>query len=227
MRSTHNGGHDYLPSSAMTAAPRSPTAVIDALNDEGKAPGHVNEGKAPGHVNSSGVVGKEIGEVRFSTVDHSGKGRLMDEKFLSRSDVKSFYDRLGIGQDWQRFYEGAAIRALCDNGKFTTTDAILELGCGTGAFALDLFQHYLPPTAWYLGLDISSTMVDLARERLAGFGRRAQVWLTDGALTFPFRAASFDRWVANYVLDLLPPDDIRQVLAEAHRLLKPRDICAW
>jgi SAM-dependent methyltransferase len=34
-------------------------------------------------------------------------------------------------------------------------------------------------------------------------------------------ASSFDRFVSNYVLDLLSPDDISQVLNEAYRLLKP------
>ncbi|MEZ4870176.1 MAG: class I SAM-dependent methyltransferase [Caldilineaceae bacterium] len=146
---------------------------------------------------------------------------MKSDKFLSRGEAKAFYDRLGLGQDWQSFYEGEAIRDLRDHGDFAAAHSVLELGCGTGAFALDLLQHHLPTTAWYLGLDVSSTMVKLSRQRLARFGPRAQVWLTDGSLAFPLQNAAVDRFVANYVLDLLPPDDIAQVLAEAQRLLKP------
>ena len=45
--------------------------------------------------------------------------------------------------------------------------------------------------------------------------------LVDGSLPLDFAAGAFDRFVASYVLDLLSPDDIRAVLAEAHRLLSP------
>ena len=39
--------------------------------------------------------------------------------------------------------------------------------------------------------------------------------------TSAYPDASFDRFVATYVLDLLSPDDIQIVLEEAHRLLAP------
>jgi ubiquinone/menaquinone biosynthesis C-methylase UbiE len=142
-------------------------------------------------------------------------------RFLTRDEARAFYDRFGSKQDWQRWYEGAAIRELRKYGGFEEAHAVLELGCGTGAFATELLEHDLPTTARYLGMDSSSTMVALARKRLVRFENRAEVFQTDGSLTFAFPDASFDRFVSNYVLDLLSPDDIHQVLAEAYRLLKP------
>ena len=64
-------------------------------------------------------------------------------------------------------------------------------------------------------------MVELSRKRLEPFAERAKIQLTDGSLRLDWPASSFDRFVSNYVLDLLSPDDIRQVIDAAYRLLRP------
>ncbi len=143
------------------------------------------------------------------------------ERFLSHAEARAFYDRFGRKQDWQRFYEGPALRALWGHADFEHAQAVFELGCGTGAFAAELLREHLPPEATYLGVDVSGTMVALARERLAEFGGRAEVRQTGGGLRFDLPEGSCDRFVATYVLDLLPPGDIRLVLDEARRLLRP------
>jgi ubiquinone/menaquinone biosynthesis C-methylase UbiE len=143
---------------------------------------------------------------------------------LSREEVRSFYNRFGAKQDWQRFYEGPAIRDLLAHGAFEKAQALFELGCGTGRFAEELLSGYLPDSATYVCFDLSSTMVTLARNRLAKFGRRVDVRLTDGSLKLPVPVFQFDRFISNYVLDLLPPGDIRVVLQEAHRVLVPNGI---
>jgi trans-aconitate methyltransferase len=87
---------------------------------------------------------------------------------LSREQIKRFYDRFGAKQDWQRFYEGPAIRDLLAHGAFERTHAVFELGCRTGWFAKDLLPRYLQESPTYLCFDLSSTMVILARrDRLA------------------------------------------------------------
>jgi ubiquinone/menaquinone biosynthesis C-methylase UbiE len=145
----------------------------------------------------------------------------MPRRFLTRQEVRAFYDRFGRKQDKQHWYESPATQHLIKHGGFETAMAVFELGCGTGVFAEEILSHSLPKTAHYCGVDISSTMVELSRKRLARFEGRAEVLLTDGALKFALPDASVDRFVMNYVLDLLSPDDIRQVLTEAYRLLKP------
>lgn len=145
----------------------------------------------------------------------------MSRRYLTRDEARTFYNRFGSKQDWQQWYENPATRDLIKHAGFETAIAVFELACGTGAFAEKVLQHSLPASAHYCGVDISVTMVALARQRLARFASRAELLLTDGSLRFALPAASFDRFVANYVLDLLSPDDIRQVLAEAYRLLKP------
>lgn len=144
----------------------------------------------------------------------------MSKRFLDKEEIRAFYDRFGSRQDWQRLYEGVAMRDLLRHGRFDIATSVFELGCGTGAFALVLLQRYLPETASYVGVDISPTMAGLARERLIRFSDRAKVVLSEGSLRFDFQDASFDRFISNYVLDLLSPDDIEKALSEAHRLLR-------
>ncbi|HET6419056.1 MAG TPA: class I SAM-dependent methyltransferase [Geobacteraceae bacterium] len=144
----------------------------------------------------------------------------MSKRFPGKEEIRAFYDRFGSMQDWQRFYEGAAIRDLLRYGRFDIASSVFELGCGTGSFALGLLRRHLPETASYVGVDISSTMARLAGKRLVPFAGRARILHTDGSLRFGFPDGSFDRFVAVYVLDLLSPDEIVQVFGEAYRLLR-------
>jgi SAM-dependent methyltransferase len=138
---------------------------------------------------------------------------------LTRQQAKEFYNRFGKKQDWQSFYEDSPVQALIGNGVFGEAADVLEFGCGTGRFAGMLLEGHLPTNARYLGVDVSETMVALATAWLARFGSRAEVHLTDGSPRLGFGAAAFDRFVSNYVLDLLSLEDIREVLQEAGRLL--------
>jgi len=144
---------------------------------------------------------------------------MMRERYLTAKQAREFYNRMGRRQDWQRFYEGRAIDELLQHGAFDQATAVFELGCGTGALAEELLSHYLPPQASYVGVDISPVMVELSRRRLLPFGERARVFETDGAFEFSRYATRCDRFVAVYVLDLLPPEAIHQLLDQAHTLL--------
>ena len=87
---------------------------------------------------------------------------------LSVEEARVFYDRFGAKQDQQLFYEGPALATLVANAGFAEAQSLFEYGCGTGRFAHELLEHYLPEGCRYLGVDISSTMVRLASERLFG-----------------------------------------------------------
>jgi ubiquinone/menaquinone biosynthesis C-methylase UbiE len=140
---------------------------------------------------------------------------------LSREQARAFYDRFGSKQDWQGFYEDPATRDLVAHADFENAGSVFEFGCGTGRFAETLLEHHLPSSASYLGVDISSTMVELARRRLRRFGERVEVRLTEGEPRFDVKGGGFDRFVSTYVLDLLAFEDIRSAIAEAHRILGP------
>jgi ubiquinone/menaquinone biosynthesis C-methylase UbiE len=140
---------------------------------------------------------------------------------LTREQARRVYDRIGAHQDSQAFYEDRATGLLIEHGEFGSAHRVLELGCGTGRFALRLLAEHLPADAHYRGLDLSPVMVRLAQERLAPFAARAEVVLTDGSPPAAEPTASRDRFVSSYVLDLLSEEDIAAVLREAHRILAP------
>jgi ubiquinone/menaquinone biosynthesis C-methylase UbiE len=141
------------------------------------------------------------------------------ERTLSVDEARAFYDRLGRRQDWQRFFEDPAIETMIAHGGFQSANAVLEFGCGTGRIAEHLLNDLLPSEARYLALDTSPTMIGLARKRLERFGARARVRQTDGSIATGEPDASIDRFVSNYVLDLMSRAQIAALLDEARRVL--------
>jgi ubiquinone/menaquinone biosynthesis C-methylase UbiE len=113
------------------------------------------------------------------------------------------------------------VAALCAHLDLGAAKRVVEFGCGTGRLAAELLEGQLPPDARYLGLDVSATMVELTRGRVARFGDRVEIRQTDGAPRVDAPDASFDRFLSAYVLDLLSEADVAAVLAEAHRVLAP------
>lgn len=143
---------------------------------------------------------------------------------LSREQARRVYDRIGARQDTQAFYEDRATAILIENGEFGTAQRVFEFGCGTGRFAHRLLSKRLPESARYRGVDLSPTMAELARGRLASFGSRAEVVLTDGSPPSAEPGSSCDRFVSNFVLDLLSEQDIAAVVREAHRMLEAQGL---
>jgi ubiquinone/menaquinone biosynthesis C-methylase UbiE len=140
---------------------------------------------------------------------------------LSHAQARKFYDRFGSKQDAQFFYEDSALDDLIAHASFGQANALFELGCGTGRFALSLLARLLPPEATYLGTDLSQTMINLAAQLLLPYRERAKVALSDGSMHFPLPDHCVDRVVSAYVFDLLSEADIRAAVAEAHRILLP------
>ena len=138
---------------------------------------------------------------------------------LSTSEAKRFYDRFGAKQDKQAWYEAPALHDLVSHADLAGARSVFELGCGTGRLAAEILARDLPSSATYRGVDLSETMVGLASERLSRFSDRARVTITAGEPAVPLPSGSIDRFLSTYVLDLLPPDRIKEVLSEAHRAL--------
>lgn len=143
------------------------------------------------------------------------------ERVLDPPAARAYYDRFGRKQDSQGFYEDPALEELIAHARFGDARRVFEFGCGTGKFAARLLDEQLPVSSYYLGVDISPIMVELTQGRLAPYGERTRVELSDGAVRFPLADRSVDRVVATYVLDLLPQADIRRFFSEAHRVLSP------
>ncbi|MEO8828059.1 class I SAM-dependent methyltransferase [Lapillicoccus sp.] len=135
--------------------------------------------------------------------------------------VRKYYDRIGRGQDTQRFYEDPPTDRLRQCAEFETAASLVELCCGTGRFARTLLREQLPAVASYRGFELSGRAAAIAASRLRPWAGRAAVTRIDGDPPLPLDEAAADRFIANYVLDLMPPAQACQWLDEAHRILAP------
>jgi ubiquinone/menaquinone biosynthesis C-methylase UbiE len=142
-------------------------------------------------------------------------------RYLTAEQTRRVYDRIGRVQDLQAVYEHRAIAVLLAHGEFEHAHAVCEVGHGTGALARRLLDDYLPTDARYSGIDLSPRMHELATRRLHPYANRVELRLGNALPHLPHPDASFDRFIAAYVLDLLSPDDIGHTLGEAHRVLVP------
>src|SRR3954468_15500521 len=97
------------------------------------------------------------------------------DRTLTTDEARGCYDRIGVRQDTQRFYEDAALDLLVAHADLGTARRGFEFGCGTGRFAVRLLANVLPPDATYRGIDISPTMVRIASGRRARWAERASV----------------------------------------------------
>jgi SAM-dependent methyltransferase len=150
----------------------------------------------------------------------------MLERFVTHEQARRIYDRIGRWQDTRPLSERRALDALVERAAFERAGAVLELGCGTGRLAARLLAGRLPAGARYRGFDVSPRMVQLARAAVAPWGDRARVDQVSGSVDLPVTAASADRLVSTYVLDLLSPADTARFLAEARRVLRPGGLLA-
>ena len=95
------------------------------------------------------------------------------------------------------------------------TDTVLELGCGTGTTALTL----APGVARYVGTDISSEMIAIAREKAAGGRWPNLTFSVAGSDRSTWPAGPFDAVLAFNVLHLVP--DRARFLEDVATTLQP------
>jgi len=142
-------------------------------------------------------------------------------RYLTPQEAQHFYDRFGLRQDRQAFYEDVALDKLIDHLDLGTARDVFEFGCGTGRLAARILREDLAPEARLAACDISARMVAIATRRLAPFGTRARLWQSGAAPDFTPGSPPFDVILSSYVLDLMPPDGIAAMLGESARCLRP------
>lgn len=95
-------------------------------------------------------------------------------------------------------------------------DRVLELGCGVGRIGREI----APRVAHWEGSDISSNMLGVARERLAGLGNTGFTELHRSSLQ-PLADASFDKAYCVAVFIHMDKEDFYLYLEDMARVLKP------
>ena len=85
---------------------------------------------------------------------------------------------------------------LCDALPAGAAQAVLDVGCGTGAVSLAMAAR-LGPGGHCLGVDIAAAMIDSARQRARDSGLNVDFIVAD-AQRYTFAAASIDRIVSRF-----------------------------
>ena len=121
------------------------------------------------------------------------------------------------------FWERKSNHALVAMINRAHPERILELGAGTGHLLGALVKKY--PLATYRASDLSSAMLKCTAESLKKVqfnieANRVQL-VKEDARHIQQPDNSYDLVVSSYLLDLLPHEQIMQVLKESHRVLKP------
>lgn len=134
----------------------------------------------------------------------------------SSSSVQRQYDRWAPVYDalWGR-YARRTLRVLDAWAAAAPHEAVLDVGCGTGAFEARLLARY--PSQRITGVDLSARMVAVAREKLSGYPSAAFVQAPASAL--PFADGAFDVVVSASVFHYF--EDPHAALGEMQRVLRP------
>jgi ubiquinone/menaquinone biosynthesis C-methylase UbiE len=135
---------------------------------------------------------------------------------LGRPELTNSYDRVIAVMTRERRWR-AQLLALVDP---KPGDTILDVGCGTGTFAIMLKTAC--PTALVVGVDPDETVLGLARDKAAA--ARAEVEWRSGMgdeLSSLLPKGSADKAVSSLVLHQCPMDMKRAILGSIFDALKP------
>ncbi len=140
----------------------------------------------------------------------------------TREQTRTFYDRISRVYDLLAERSEAPIRRL-GLKLFAPVpgETVLEIGFGTGR-GLASFARAVGPEGRVYGIDLSEAMLRrakscLEREGLAG---RAALQCGDAART-PYADATMDAVFMSFTLELFDTPEIRNVLLECSRIMKP------
>jgi demethylmenaquinone methyltransferase/2-methoxy-6-polyprenyl-1,4-benzoquinol methylase/phosphoethanolamine N-methyltransferase len=113
---------------------------------------------------------------------------------------------------------GAIRRETVDLAGIEDGEAILDVGCGTGA--LTFAARDRAPSSVIRGIDASPEMIDVARRK--SNRKKARIDFQVAAIeALPFPDGEFDIVLSSFMLHHLPADVKRAGLHEVRRVLKP------
>ena len=131
-----------------------------------------------------------------------------------RASIESYYRwhaRIYDATRWSFLFGRTAI--LREMARLATPARILEVGCGTGKNLVNLCRIF--PRARVTGIDLSETMLDVARRKGAPCGSRIQ--LLHGAYgVAQTGVATYDLILFSYALSMFNPG-FEDAIATAHR----------
>jgi len=139
---------------------------------------------------------------------------------IPQSEIGRLYDELSGGYDvWAKFTESRARARAIELAEIRQGQNILEVAVGTGLAFYEIVKRN--PTGNNRGIDLSQGMLKIAEERLKELTEANFALTIDTAFDLPDEDASIDLLMNNYMFDLIPFENMDQVLDEFKRVLKP------
>ena len=128
-----------------------------------------------------------------------------------RAGLTRFYD-LGVRVTMREsLWRPVIVEAVADRNPAV----VVDVGCGTGALSIPIAVRL--PSARVVGIDGDPQVLDIARGKP---GADAVEWTEGLAGALPLKAGEADVVVTSLVLHHLPLQTKREMLSEAHRVLR-------
>lgn len=129
-----------------------------------------------------------------------------------QGNAASKYEEAVVPYIFRPWAKDLVIRA-----QLTAGQAVLDVGCGTGAVVREA-APLVGPTGKVIGLDINASMIEVARSLPLDSALKVE-WQIGDAQKLPFPDKSFDRVLSQQVFQFVP--DKLKAASEMHRTLKP------
>ncbi len=141
---------------------------------------------------------------------------------MKKNSILDYYARRGLA-----FLHGGGKNAtdqLIHCMQLRGNEKILEIGYGTGATLIRL--HHLYPDLLLYGIECSATMHRQAikRHRFVGLPVNNLHLASPDQFPYPFESCFFDLIYLESVLSILSVEEIKKILSEILRLLKPNGL---
>jgi ubiquinone/menaquinone biosynthesis methyltransferase len=151
-----------------------------------------------------------------SSLESAAQKRVYNEQVFT--EIAPRYDFITRGLSFWR--DASWKRALIDWLPALAAPSCADLACGTGDLAFLLGEKY--PDGTIVGLDITESMLEIARRRNA----RSTIRFMHGDMAaLPLAGASVDVVTGGYALRNAP--DLAVTLGEIHRILRPGGVAAF
>lgn len=137
----------------------------------------------------------------------------------SKAQARRFYDRISGIYDVLTASEKPVIKQGLDLLDVQPGEHVLEIGCGTGS-ALQWIHNNASTPAGVLGLDLSRQMLLKSQQKTSRLQHPPLLIQGDG-VKLPLAKAAFDAIFMSFTLELFSEAEIKTVLGECRRALKP------
>jgi ubiquinone/menaquinone biosynthesis C-methylase UbiE len=138
---------------------------------------------------------------------------------ISQDDIPSLYNALSRTYDiWGKLTESKARNRAIELAEIRDGQNVLEVAVGTGLAFYEIVKQN--PHGNNVGIDISSGMLERARDRLKKLSEANYALKIGSAFDLEAEDETIDLLMNNYMFDLMSFEDMDKVLKEFKRVLR-------